>query len=120
MPPSPTGQGRTLSAFLVVALVEAASYLALVGSSIAHRGFGTQNLVPIVGLVHGSVFLVYLALALVLRSRNDWDNGTIVVIVLASVVPLGTVLVERRVKSNPADPDLLHGWLIERPGRSGG
>lgn len=109
-----------LDAFLRVALVEALSYLVLVAASVAHRGFGTANLVPYVGLVHGTIFLVYLALAVVLRGRNGWDSGTMIVIVLASVVPLGTLFVERRVSAAPDDPDLLHGWLMSRSGRNAG
>lgn len=109
-----------LRTFLRVALVEAASYLLLVGASIAHRVFGTTNLVPYVGLVHGTIFLVYLALAFSLRRVHDWDAGTMIVIVLAAVVPAGTLFVERRISVSPTNPDLLHGWLLttSRGGRS--
>ena len=106
--------------FLKVALIEAASYLALVGASIGHRAFDMGDYVPIVGLIHGSVFLVYLALGFGLRCRYGWDSGTIIVLVLASVIPLGTLLVERKVAANPMAPDLLHGWIMAGSGRNGG
>ena len=109
-----------LNVFLKVALIEAVSYLALVAASVAHRVFGAANLVPYVGLVHGTIFLVYLALAFVLRNRNGWDTGTMIVLVLASVVPLGTFFVERRVKADPLNPNLLHGWIMKSSGRSVG
>lgn len=109
-----------LNVFLKVALIEAVSYLALVAASVAHRGFGAANLVPYVGLVHGTIFLVYLALAFVLRNRNGWDTGTMIVLVLTSVVPLGTFFVERRVAADPLNPNLLHGWIMKSSGRSVG
>lgn len=98
--------------FLRVARIEAASYLVLIAASVAHRVFGATNVVPQVGLVHGSIFLIYLALALRARGTHRWDTGTMVVIVLAAVVPAGTLLVERHVAANPTDPDLLHGWIM--------
>lgn len=98
--------------FLVVARVEAASYIVLVAASVAHRVLGLTNLVPYVGLVHGVIFLTYLGLAFGVRGTHRWDTGTMIVIVLAAVVPAGTLLVERRVAANPTDPDLLHGWIM--------
>lgn len=98
--------------FLAVARVEAASYMVLIAASVAHRVFGLVNLVPYAGLVHGVIFLIYLTLAFRVRGTHAWDTGTMIVIVLAAVVPAGTLLVERHVAANPTDPDLLHGWIM--------
>lgn len=101
-----------LRTFLRVALVEAATYLLLVGASVAHRVFGATNLVPYIGLVHGVIFLVYLTLAFGLRREHGWDTGSMIVLVLAAFVPAGTFFVERRVAARPTDPALLHGWIL--------
>lgn len=100
--------------FLRVALIEATSYIVLIAASVAHRGLGTVNLVPYVGIVHGTIFLVYLALAFAARKQFGWDTGSMIVIILAAVVPAGTFFVERRVAASPSDPDLLHGWILGR------
>lgn len=96
-----------LGLFHLIAVTEAVTYLALVAASVAHRVFDTANLVPAVGLVHGTVFLVYLATSFILRRRFRWDTLTMIIIVLASVVPLGTLVVERRIARSPYSPNLL-------------
>ncbi len=111
-------RGGLLRSFHLIAVTEAVTYLALVGASIAHRGFGTANLVPAVGLIHGTVFLVYLSLAFVLRRRFGWDALTIILIVLAAVVPFGTLLVERRIAQSPYAPDILGARSEPSPSRS--
>lgn len=84
-------------AFRVVALVEAASYLCLLAASIARRTTDGPDLVPIVGLGHGLVFLVYLALALAARDRLGWHLRTTLFVVVAAVIPLGGLVVARQV-----------------------
>ncbi|MHB1139756.1 MAG: DUF3817 domain-containing protein, partial [Microthrixaceae bacterium] len=87
----------TVRAFRVVAVVEAVSYLCLVAASIARRTVDDLDPVPVVGLVHGVIFLVYLALALASRERLGWHLRTTLLVVVAAVVPLGGLVVERRL-----------------------
>ncbi|HTO01693.1 MAG TPA: DUF3817 domain-containing protein, partial [Microthrixaceae bacterium] len=104
---------KSLGRFHLIAVTEAVTYLALVSASVAHRVFGAANLVPAVGLVHGTVFLVYLAASFRLRRRLNWDTVTMIIIVLASVVPFGTLVVERRIARSPFSPKLP--GVPERP-----
>jgi integral membrane protein len=97
-------------AFRVVAMVEAVSYLVLVAAAISRRTTDLADLVPVIGPIHGVIFLVYFGLAMVVRGELRWSVRTTAVVVLASIVPLGGFLVERRL--------LPHGGHGGRPGPS--
>jgi len=81
--------------FRVVAVLEALSYLSLLAASVAHRVANMQNLVPRMGLLHGLIFLVYLGFVLLLRKPMRWGIQTTLLIIIAAVIPLGGIYVER-------------------------
>ena len=87
--------------FKMVALAEAASYLLLLGASVAKRTLDAHELVTVMGPIHGILFLAYVALALYVRERLGWNGWTTVMVVVASVVPLGGLIVERRLPDEP-------------------
>jgi integral membrane protein len=87
--------------FRGVAVVEALSYLVLLAASVAKHGFGMRGLVETIGPIHGVIFLVYLALALAVRRRLGWDSATTLTVVIAAVIPLGGIVVERRYTDEP-------------------
>jgi integral membrane protein len=82
--------------FKVVAVAEAVSYLLLLGASVAKHVFDMPGAVPIMGPIHGLIFLTYLWLALLVREELGWRLTTTLVVV-AAVIPLGGLYVERRV-----------------------
>jgi integral membrane protein len=83
--------------FRAVAVVEALSYLVLVAASIAKRLPDGVDLVPVIGPVHGVIFLVYLVLALTVREHQGWHLSTTLLVIVAAVIPLGGIYVERRL-----------------------
>jgi integral membrane protein len=87
--------------FRGVAVVEAVSYLVLLAASVAKHAFGVQGLVETIGPVHGVIFLVYLGLALAVRRPLGWDATTTGTVVIAAVIPLGGLWVERRLTDEP-------------------
>ena len=88
--------------FKVIALAEAASYLVLLAASVAKRALDAPELVTVVGPIHGVIFLAYVALALYVRERLGWNGWTTVMVIVAAVVPLGGLIVERRVPDDVA------------------
>jgi integral membrane protein len=76
-------------AFRAVAYLEAATYLVLLGFVVLHRVLDGPDLVRVPGLVHGLVFLVYLALVLRIREGQGWGLWRTLVVVLLSAVPFG-------------------------------
>jgi integral membrane protein len=89
--------------FRGVAVVEAVSYLMLLAASVAKHVFGVHGLVETIGPVHGVIFLVYLGLALAVRRPLGWDPATTTTVVIAAVVPLGALMVERRLTHPSAE-----------------
>jgi integral membrane protein len=83
--------------FKVVAVGEAVSYLLLLGASVAKHAFDMPGAVPIMGPIHGLIFLTYLWLALLVRDELGWRLTTTLMVVVAAVIPLGGLYVERRV-----------------------
>lgn len=81
----------------MVAVTEAITYLALIAASIARRGFGVEGVVPVVGLIHGIIFLVYVAVALTARRELHWKLQPTLFVLAAAILPLGGIVVERRL-----------------------
>ena len=97
--------------FRAVAVAEAVSYLVLLAASVAKHVFGVPGAVAVVGPVHGVIFLAYLWLALVVREEQGWSRVTTLSVVVAAVVPLGGLYVERRVV--PDAPPASHRDPVE-------
>jgi integral membrane protein len=98
----PTGSGlrAATQAFRVVAVVEAVSYLVLLGAVVLKRVLDGPDLVSVLGPIHGIAFLVYLALVLRIRESQGWNLGRTIVVILLSAVPFGGFWVERNMVRN--------------------
>ena len=96
LPNRPALRGE-VGAFRVVAVVEAVTYLVLLGAVVLKRVLDGPDLVSVLGPVHGIAFLVYLVLVLRIREGQGWDLGRTIVVILASAVPFGGFCVERRL-----------------------
>lgn len=82
--------------------IEAATYLVLTAAVVWHRLGGGPDWVPILGLVHGIVFLVYLAAVLRARRGLGWDAQATVTALFAAAIPLGGFVIARRLPARPA------------------
>ncbi len=86
-----------LRAFRAVALAEGASFLVLLGIAMPLKyGAGLPEAVQVVGLVHGLLFMAYMALGPLLFSEARWPLTRLPGFVLAAVLPFGTFVLERR------------------------
>jgi integral membrane protein len=86
----------SLKSFRYVALAEATSFLVLLVASILKRTTDT-DLVPILGPLHGALFVAYIAMAVFLRPDQKWDTQTFALILLGAVVPFGGYVVDRKL-----------------------
>lgn len=90
--------------FKVVAVAEAVSYLVLLGASVAKHVFDMPGAVPVMGPIHGVIFLAYLYLALMVREQLGWRLTTTLMVIVAAVIPLGGLYVERRMLAEDPAP----------------
>ncbi len=77
-----------------IALAEATSFLALLVASYIKRTGGSELGVQILGPIHGALFIVYVIVALNLRSQAGWSAQTTFWILVGAVVPFGGYVVD--------------------------
>ncbi len=87
----------TLKTFRVISLLEALSFviLLLVAMPIKYI-LGNPELVRIVGMAHGILFVLYILGALLFKKKLNWSNQILVVVILCSIIPLGPLYVDRK------------------------
>jgi len=88
--------------FRLAALVEAVTYLVLLGLVVVKRGFHGPDLVRVMGPVHGIAFLVYLVLTLTVRDEQGWSAWQTLMVIVAAALPFGGFVVNNRMVSDPA------------------
>jgi integral membrane protein len=76
------------------ALAEATSFIALLIASYIKRTGGGEVGVQILGPIHGALFIVYVIVALNLRSDAGWSAKTTFWILVGAVVPFGGYVVD--------------------------
>jgi integral membrane protein len=87
--PSPA---LTATVFRAVAVAEALSWLGLLAGMYVKHVAGTSEVgVQLFGPVHGAVFVVYVAVALLAARVLRWPPATTALALAASVPPLATV-----------------------------
>ena len=91
----------TLQHLRTAARVEAATYLVLLVAALDRRLSDGRDLVRPAGLVHGVVFLVYLAIVVRSSVRRSWSPILTVTLLAAAFIPLGTIVAERRLLPRP-------------------
>jgi integral membrane protein len=86
---------RIVTAFRVIAFTEAVSWLGLlIGMFFKYVTDSGEGGVQVFGPIHGTVFIVYVALALVTSRLQRWSITTTLLALAASIPPFFTVLFE--------------------------
>ena len=87
----------TLKTFRVISLLEALSFviLLLVAMPIKYI-LGNPELVRIVGMAHGILFVLYILGAFLFKNKLKWSNQILGVVILCSIIPLGPFYVDRK------------------------
>jgi integral membrane protein len=86
--------------FRLVSLAEGASFLVLLGIAMplkyaAHQPWATM----VFGMLHGILFLAYLALAWDLRTAQGWSLKRLAVVLVAAVLPTGPFWLHKSLKN---------------------
>ncbi|MTG98430.1 DUF3817 domain-containing protein [Myroides sp. BIT-d1] len=90
-----------LKTFKFIALLEGLSLLVLLFIAMPLKYIWKQpELVSQVGMAHGVLFIAYIVFATVLKSDQKWSMKTYALICIASIIPFGTFVMEKRVLSN--------------------
>lgn len=90
------GPGRPERGLRVVAGAEAVSWLMLIAATVVKYAADHPVGVQVLGPIHGTLFLAYVALAGLVWDRRRWPLATGLLVLAESVVPGGGFLVARR------------------------
>lgn len=85
--------------FRMTALAEGSSFLLLLFVAMPMKYFmGMPLAVRVVGAIHGILFLLYIGQLAKLRTSHQWDNRFSFYAFLASLLPFGPFVFDRRVR----------------------
>lgn len=45
---------------------------------------------------HGILFMAYIFLAIIIKQKMNWDAKTMIIVLIASVIPFGTFYVDKK------------------------
>ncbi|MBL4886779.1 MAG: DUF3817 domain-containing protein [Planctomycetaceae bacterium] len=80
-----------LKYFRIISVAEGLSYLAILCVTL---GFISRDFVSYLGMFHGVLFMLYIALLLAVTKKKGWSILIRVTLFIASIVPFAFILVE--------------------------
>lgn len=89
----------SLRALRWAALAEAVSYLVLGGAMVLKYGYGEAGAIRIPGMVHGVLFLLLSWLAIDARVNRGWPLTRVLVVLLASLLPIVPFFLDGKVRA---------------------
>ena len=83
--------------FRIVSLLEGISYILLlfVATPIKYLQ-GNPEYVKLLGMPHGILFMLYIVLAFVIQKEMKWNNKTLGIVLLCSIIPFGTFYMDKK------------------------
>lgn len=88
--------------FKITAILEGISYLVLFSNMLFIKPNNLEiyhTLLYPIGMSHGLLFIGYVLLAVLLKKTQNWDLKTSGIILIASLIPLGTFYVDKKYLS---------------------
>ena len=85
-----------IKAFRITSYLEGISYLLLLGVGVPLKYLaGNDVIVKSLGMSHGILFMAYIFLAIIIKQKMNWDTKTMIIVLIASVIPFGTFYVDK-------------------------
>lgn len=88
---------KQIMLFRWVSILEGISFLTLLFLAMPLKYFfDLPQMVRVVGMAHGVLFLAYIAGALLMYKPLNWRTQTLLIAVVCSVVPFGPFYIEKK------------------------
>lgn len=86
-----------LKVFRITAILEGISYLLLFGLTMPLK-YWADIFQPnkVVGYIHGSLFILYVVVALVFCWQHKWSIRRFIILFIASLLPFGTFYADKK------------------------
>ncbi|TVZ51378.1 DUF3817 domain-containing protein [Dokdonia sp. Hel_I_53] len=86
-----------LTTFRILSFLEGVSYLLILFVTmplkyIWNNGYPNK----VIGMAHGFLFLAYIVMALMMKSRQKWDAKTLGIVLACSIIPFGTFWMDKK------------------------
>lgn len=89
-----------MKTFRLISLLEGVSLYVLLAIAMPLKYlYGIDGVVPIVGILHGSLFLIYAVATLVVSHHQHWSVLKWLGIFLAGVIPFGFLVIGPRLRA---------------------
>ena len=85
--------------FRLIAILEGLSYILLLIATPIKYLFGNEQYVKALGMPHGILFVLYVILVFFLQKRLQWDNKSLIIIIIASIIPCGVFYIDYKYLS---------------------
>lgn len=86
-----------LKSFRILSFLEGISFLIILFITMPLKYFydtGGPN--KIIGMSHGFLFLGYIVMAFLMKEKLKWNNKTLGIVLLCSVIPFGTFWMDKK------------------------
>ncbi len=86
-----------LESFKWIARAEGISFLILLFIAMPLKYiWEAPSWVKVVGMVHGVLFVAYIAWAIFVKEVQKWDYRTLGIVIAGSILPFGTFIIEKK------------------------
>ncbi|QNJ98715.1 DUF3817 domain-containing protein [Constantimarinum furrinae] len=87
----------SVKTFKLISTLEAISFLVLLGIAMPLKYiWGLPQMVQVVGMGHGVLFIMYVIGAVIMYKKLNWSLLTLMIAILCSVLPFGPFYVEHK------------------------
>jgi len=90
-----------LKSFRLISVLEGISYLLLFFVSMPLKYIwdnGAPN--KVIGMAHGFLFIAFIVMAFMMKPERKWDNKTLGIVLLSSILPFGTFWMDKKYLRN--------------------
>jgi integral membrane protein len=85
------------SIFRIVSFLEGVSYLLLMSLGLYCKyALNDPSFVKMFGMPHGILFMLFIVLAIMIKKEMNWNNKTLGIVLLASILPFGTFYIDKK------------------------
>lgn len=91
------GMNLSIKQFKWISTLEAISFLLLLGVAMPLKYiWEIPEMVSVVGMAHGILFILYVMGAYWMKEQLNWSNTTFLVVLICSILPFGPFYAERK------------------------
>ncbi|GAB4164234.1 MAG: DUF3817 domain-containing protein [Winogradskyella sp.] len=88
---------KFLPIFRIIALLEGVSYILLLFIATPLKYFAKDpQYVKLLGMPHGLLFIAYVVMAILMSKDMKWNNQTLWIVLIASIIPFGTFYIDKK------------------------